>query len=69
MFKFADNLKDCMKQANITVESLAFESGYSEKYITELRNGRKANPSIMCVELLAFVLNVSPSLLTGWKEE
>lgn len=66
---FAANLKRCMKKANMTVESLAFESGYSEKYITELRNGHKTNPTIMCVELFAIVLDVNPSLLTGWKEE
>lgn len=66
MTTFAASLKYHMSEANITVESLAFESGYSEKYITQLRNGHKTNPTIMCVERLARVLDVSPSLLADW---
>jgi transcriptional regulator with XRE-family HTH domain len=46
-----------------TVESLAVESGYSEKYITQLRNGHKTNPTIECVKCLATVLGVPPALL------
>lgn len=64
---FAARLKYYMLHSHVTVESLAFESGYSEKYITQLRNGHKTNPTIECVACLAKVLNVSPSTLAGWE--
>lgn len=67
MTTFAARLKYCMLHSHITVESLALESGYSEKYITQLRNGHKTNPTIECVVCLAEVLNVSPSTLAGWE--
>lgn len=57
-----------MLAEQITVESLALESGFSEKYITELRNGHKDNPTLFAVRCLAHVLNVTPSYLAGWSE-
>lgn len=64
---FSARLRYHMIYSRITVESLALESGYSEKYITQLRNGHKTNPTIECVACLAHVLNVSPSTLAGWE--
>lgn len=65
---FARRLRGAMIAERITVESLALESGFSAKYITELRNGHKTNPTLFTVRCLAHVLNVTPSYLAGWSE-
>lgn len=65
---FALRLRGAMTAEQITVESLALESGFSVKYITDLRNGHKTNPTLFAVRCLAHVLHVSPSYLAGWSE-
>ena len=64
---FASRLKEYMYQADITVESLALETGYSETYIGRLRNGHQTNPTIFFVESTAKVLGISPATLAGWE--
>lgn len=65
---FANRLRGAMIAQRVTVHSLCVESGFSEKYITDLRNGHKTNPTIFAVRCLAHVLNVTPSYLAGWSE-
>lgn len=63
----AVRLRSRMDFLGITVESLALESGYSEGYISRLLNGVQSNPTIQCVECLATVLDIQPSVLVGWE--
>ena len=63
---FAGRLKEYMSQSNMTLESLALETGYSETYIGRLRNGHQTNPTIFFVESTAKVLGISPATLAGW---
>lgn len=65
----AERLVGAMKNNKITVESLALESGYSQGYITRLRNGQQTNPSIHTVECLAQVIGVTPEFLAGWSQD
>lgn len=66
MGSFATRLHRAMFNRQMTTESLSMESGYSIKYITELRTGKKKNPTIQCVECLAQVLDIAPEFLAGW---
>lgn len=63
---FATRLRSRMDFLGITVESLALESGYSQGYISRLLNGVQSNPTVLCVECLAKVLDIKPSVLLGW---
>lgn len=69
MNTFAERLHRVMFNRQMTTESLSMESGYSVKYITELRTGKKKNPTIQCVECLAIVLGVTPEFLAGWSND
>lgn len=67
MRSLSGRLRGVMAIAKMTVHSLAFESGVSEKYITELRNGHKTNPTIDVIESFAKVLQVQPAWLAWGK--
>lgn len=66
MSLFRQRLKASIDQSTHPLKVIAHRSGYSEKYIRELKAGHKSNPTLACVESLATVLDLRPDYLAGW---
>ena len=53
-------LKEIRESKNLTQEALAYESGFSRSYYTEVENGKR-NISLINLKKLSVVLDVSMS--------
>jgi Predicted transcriptional regulators len=54
-----NKIKDVRMRKKMTQQQLSEKSGLSQAYINELENGRKVNPSIIVLDRIAAVLQVS----------
>lgn len=60
---FAENLSAVLKEKGITTITLSKESGVSNGYICDLKNGVATNPSLDTIQKLAKALHVKASEL------
>lgn len=67
------NTKDLRKKKNISLAQLSYKSGVARGYLTELENGKYANPGVQIIGKLCKALKVTPNeLINGelweWEE-
>ncbi|HEV2374249.1 MAG TPA: helix-turn-helix transcriptional regulator [Streptosporangiaceae bacterium] len=60
---FGDRLRQCRRDAELSLEQLAERSGMSVRAISDMERGRTGRPRRSSVELLAWALGVHPGHL------
>lgn len=68
-YRFRHRLLEAIKDDGRALWIIAARSGYSESYISAITNGRRANPSLEFVEVMAQTLGRDPEWLLGLKGE
>ncbi len=69
MQTFGQRLRHVLNVRRRSIESLALDSGYSERYIERLIRGDQSNPTLLFVDSVSRALNVSGAYLAGWSDQ
>lgn len=62
---FQQRLNFAVKESGLSLDSIAYLSGYSANYIRRLKNGIMDNPTISVVWAVAGALSIEPLWLLG----